>query len=99
MNEVVKDLDFIFVYIDDILVASKTKEEHKSHLGQLFKHLNSFGLNIKTNKCIFGVSELDFLNHKKLLMVFYPHKIKSTLSNIAAVEQSYKNLIIIHGSL
>lgn len=63
MNQVTRGLDFVYVYIDDILVASKTEEEHKQHLHQLFERLEEFGINIKTSKCIFGVSKIDFLSH------------------------------------
>lgn len=65
MNEVVKDLDFpVFVYIDDILVASKNEEEHKQHLKLLFQKLSEFDIKIKSSKCIFGVTALDFLSHR-----------------------------------
>ncbi|XP_064468344.1 uncharacterized protein LOC135379022 [Ornithodoros turicata] len=40
MNAVVRGLPFVFVYLDDILVASKTPEEHKHHLRQLFQRLD-----------------------------------------------------------
>ena len=63
MNEVVKDLDFTYVYIDDILVASQTESEHTKHLTQLFRRLSEYGLNIKASKCVFGALELDFLSH------------------------------------
>ena len=36
MDSVLQDLDFVFDYLDDILVASKSKEEHKQHLAALF---------------------------------------------------------------
>lgn len=64
INEVVKGLDFVFAYIDDILVASKTEEEHKNHLKLLFNRLSDFGVNIKASKCVFGSPALDFLSHK-----------------------------------
>ena len=39
MDRVCQDLNFIFVYIDDILVASKNSSDHKLHLRQLFQRL------------------------------------------------------------
>ena len=63
INEVTVGLDFIFVYLDDILVASRTEEEHISHLQKIFERLDSFGINIKLSKCVFGVASLDFLGH------------------------------------
>ena len=32
MDSVLQGLDFLFVYLDDILVASKDRDEHKQHL-------------------------------------------------------------------
>lgn len=64
MNEVTRGLLFVFVYLDDILVASKTPEEHENHLRLLFKRLDEHGLVLKPQKCIFGVEALDFLGHR-----------------------------------
>lgn len=63
MNEVVYGLDFVFVYIDDILVASIDENQHKSHLRQLFDRLSHYGLTIKQSKCVFGVTSIDFLGY------------------------------------
>lgn len=63
INEVLGDLDFVFVYIDDILVGSKNEDEHLTHLEKVFTRLKDFGLNIKIEKCVFGVTELNFLGH------------------------------------
>lgn len=64
MNQVVQGLDFVFVYIDDILVASESEEQHRVHLGLLFERLRDFGINVNRGKCLFGVSELTFLGHR-----------------------------------
>ena len=64
MDSVLQDLDFLFVYLDDILVASKDKDEHKQHLITLFDRLQAHGLVIKLEKCQFGVPEIDFLGHR-----------------------------------
>ena len=63
MNEVCKGLDFVFVYIDDILIFSKSPEEHKAHLEKLFERLAEYGLNVKPSKCLLGVKALEFLGH------------------------------------
>ena len=64
MDGILRDIPFTFVYIDDILVASHSHKEHYEHLEQLFKLLSTNGLVINKGKCVFGVSELDFLGHR-----------------------------------
>lgn len=64
MNEVCAGLDFAFVYIDDILLASHSKEEHLRHLELLFTRLEEFGLTINVAKSSFGVDKLSFLSHE-----------------------------------
>lgn len=63
MNEVCRGLDFLFVYIDDILVASKNENEHKEHLRLLFERLSQYGITINTSKSILGTDQLDFLSY------------------------------------
>lgn len=50
-----------FVYLDDILVASANRESHLLDLEKVFERLNSKGLLLNIDKCIFGVEELPFL--------------------------------------
>ena len=63
MDEVCRDLEFVFVYIDDILVFSSAPDEHLDHLRQLFKRLELYGLVINPKKCELGRSQLSFLGH------------------------------------
>ena len=63
MDQVCRELSFVFVYMDDILVASNTPEEHDQHLQTLFIRLSQYGLVSNPDKCQFGVSTLDFLDH------------------------------------
>ena len=63
IDEVVRGLDFCYAYLDDIVVASKDPEEHRTHLRKLLQRLQQFGIVINANKCVFGVSEVIFLGH------------------------------------
>ena len=56
-------IPFSYTYIDDLLVASTTSEEHLRHLRTVFERLTEYGIVINPNKCLFDVSELDFLGH------------------------------------
>lgn len=53
----------MFTYIDDLRVASKSIEEHRDHLRQVFERLREHGLQINLGKCEFGKSEILFLGH------------------------------------
>ncbi|GAB1609921.1 uncharacterized protein LOC115213179, partial [Argonauta hians] len=55
MDNVLRGLDFVFVYIDDVLIASRSVSEHEAHLELLFQRLSEFGIVVNPNKCVFGV--------------------------------------------
>ena len=63
MDQVLRGLHFCFVYIDDVLIASTSEEEHKHHLRQVFQCLSEYGILINPSKCLLGVSSLVFLGH------------------------------------
>ncbi|XP_010276476.1 PREDICTED: uncharacterized protein LOC104611204 [Nelumbo nucifera] len=54
---------FILVFFDDILVYSKSWEDHISHLRIVLKILSSNQLFAKMSKCRFGVSQVEYLGH------------------------------------
>ena len=58
-----RDLPFAFIYLDDILVASLSHEEHHQHLTLLFNTLEESRLIVNPDKCVLGVEELEFLGH------------------------------------
>jgi cleavage and polyadenylation specificity factor subunit 1 len=64
IDTVCQDLDFVFAYVDDFLVASRNAECHQQHLRSLFHRLAENGLLINPDKCQFGRSEIDFLGHR-----------------------------------
>ncbi|XP_059839191.1 protein yippee-like 1 isoform X1 [Hypanus sabinus] len=64
MDAVGRDLDFAFIYLDDILIASSCRQEHLYHLQQLYSCLSVFGLTINPAKCQFGLNTINFLGHR-----------------------------------
>jgi cleavage and polyadenylation specificity factor subunit 1 len=64
MDEILKDLDFCFAYLDDILVFSHSPEEHDKHLRSLFTQLKTYGILLNPSKCVFRVPEISFLGYK-----------------------------------
>lgn len=61
MDEICKGLDFVFVYIDDIMIFSRDEAEHMQHLEILFRRLHENGIVINASKSNFLKSEVDFL--------------------------------------
>ncbi|GJT30115.1 putative nucleotidyltransferase, ribonuclease H [Tanacetum coccineum] len=54
---------FVIVFIDDILVFSKSKEEHEEHLRTVLQILRQEKLYAKFSKCEFWLSKVAFLGH------------------------------------
>lgn len=64
MDSVFRGIPYVFVYLDDILVASKNKREHKQHLREVFSRLNSAGLAVNVQKCVFGQEKVKYLGQE-----------------------------------
>ena len=54
---------FVIVFIDDILVYSKSKKEHKEHLRIVLEVLREIRLYAKFSKCEFWLDSVSFLGH------------------------------------
>jgi hypothetical protein len=65
MNKVfMEELDeFVVVFIDDILVYSKSVEEHEKHLRVVLEKLRAHKLYAKFSKCEFWLEKISFLRH------------------------------------
>lgn len=63
MDEVLQGLDFCFCYIDDILIASSSAEEHLFHIDLVLQRLDKYGVILNSSKCHFGLKEIKFLGH------------------------------------
>jgi hypothetical protein len=65
MNSVfMPELDkFVVVFIDDILIYSKSEEEHAQHLRVILQRFRDHKLYTKFSKCIFWLKEVLFLGH------------------------------------
>ncbi len=63
MNHIFYDLldMFVVIYIDDILVFSRTKEEHIQHVKEVLKRLELYKLQAKLSKSFFNQTKIEFL--------------------------------------
>ena len=64
MKKLLKGMKNVEFYWDDILVHTRTWEEHLKTLRELFKRLAQAGMTIRPSKCIFGTDSIDFLGHQ-----------------------------------
>ena len=84
MNKVfMKFMDkFVVVFIDDILVYSKTPEEHAEHLRIVLGELRKHKLYVKYSKCEFWLRQVGFLGHVLTQedVAVDPEKVKAILS-------------------
>jgi hypothetical protein len=84
MNKVFKEyLDkFIVVFIDDILVYSRSEVEHEGHLRLVLQKLRDHKLYAKLSKCEFWLKQVTFLGHviSKGGISVDPSKVQDVLS-------------------
>ena len=64
MDEILGDVPRIFVYIDDILVASESLEQHLQDLKIVFDALSENGMVVQRSKCLLNQPELEFLGYQ-----------------------------------
>jgi hypothetical protein len=71
----------VLVFVDDILIYSKSLEEHAQHLHEVFSLLVAHKLFLKKKKCSFAQTSLEYLGH-----IIGAHGVATDPSKIAAVE-------------
>ena len=64
MDTVFQDINCVFVYLDDILVASSSSNEHLKDLRIVCDRLKTYGLTTRLEICLFGVHAIEFLGHQ-----------------------------------
>lgn len=72
--------DFVIVFLDDILIFSKNKEDHMKHVQRVLQVLRDNKLYAKESKCEFFKTEISFLGH-----VINEHGVHMETSKVAAV--------------
>ena len=92
MDSILRGIDCVFVYLDDILVSSSNRTEHAEHLRIVFRALSSAGLVVQRAKCVFGVQELTFLGHSVSSQGIKPLQERVSAVQEYPVPQSKKDL-------
>ena len=58
------NLTYALIYLDDVIIFSRTEEEHLTQLRAVFERFREHGLKLKPSKCHFLWKEITFLGHK-----------------------------------
>ena len=72
----------VVVYLEDITIFSKKREEHTFHLKQIFECCRKYGISLNPKKCVFVVTEGKLLGH-----VVSKKGISTDLERIKVIEQ------------
>ena len=94
MDTVLEDLlgDFCLVYLDDVIVYSKTLEEHEHHLKEVLKRFKTANLTVKLSKCKFFEESITYLGHEVSINGIIPAE-KNVLKTMSrAIPQNLKEL-------
>jgi hypothetical protein len=82
MDRVGADMPFVFIYLDDILVASPDPVVHRSHLQAVLQRLREYGLVLNLDKCELGRQSVEFLGHR-----ITAGGVEPLLKHVAAVKE------------
>ena len=47
----------VVIYLDDVTIFAKKREEHVFHLKQIFEYCRKYGISLNPKKCLFTVTE------------------------------------------
>ena len=87
INRIFGDLFDVYVisYLDDIIIFSKSAEDHKRHLTEVFNRMRSHKLFVKLSKCEFMKEEVHFCGH-----IVGVYGISLDQDKVAAIKQTPK---------
>jgi hypothetical protein len=85
MNEVFSDMMWksVLIYFDDIVIFSRSFDEHLQHITMVMDRLRTAGLQVKTSKCTFAVTTVSFLG----FVISAGGEIKTHPNKIKAIDE------------
>ena len=64
MDQILQGMANVVCYLDDILIASRTEEEHLATLDEVLSRLEKYGVVVNQSKCKFRTSSVEYLGHR-----------------------------------
>ena len=92
MESLLQDLPRVAVYIDDIVVAGTSVDDHLANLDKVMARLLSVGLTVRKSKCVFAASSIEYLGHVIDAEGLHPSKEKVRAIKDAPEPQSVSQL-------
>nr|XP_050037752.1 uncharacterized protein K02A2.6-like [Dermacentor andersoni] len=83
VDNILKGLDGVTCYIDDIMVTGKTEQEHLKNLEAVLRRLSDRGIRVKKEKCEFFKDKLQYLGH-----VISAHGIEPATDKLEAIAKA-----------
>lgn len=83
METILQGLPGVCVYLDDLLIMGKPKEEHLVNFSAVLSRLATAGMKLKSDKCSFLLQEVEYLGHKILAK-----GLKLTTEKVQAIVQA-----------
>ena len=93
MNKVLKDLLFAIVYLNDIIIYSKTIEKHLDK--KFFHKLCNVKLSMKLSKCHFFTKEIQYLSHVLSTTSIKPLPFGSNLLAVFLLEPFHDHIMVL----
>ena len=99
MHSLIGHLPYTFVYIDDVLIFSRNKEEHLKHVEEVLRILHTANLRIGLEKCHFMTNVINFLGFSITANGITPNKKKCEAIADFPVPQTFHELHRFLGSI
>ena len=68
-----KEWSFVFVYLDNLLIVSRSTAEHVEHLRKVFQRLEVANLELKPQKCKFAQQRIEYSGHSLTADIVCPN--------------------------
>ena len=81
MQQVLGDLPYVQIYIDDITVHSTTFDDHMMHLGEVMRRLKEANLKVNYDKCVWFRKQVAILGH-----VVGSHTVKMNPAKVSTID-------------
>ncbi|KAG0433956.1 Retrovirus-related Pol polyprotein from transposon 17.6, partial [Dictyocoela muelleri] len=92
MQNILGNLDFVKIYLDDVLIHSINIEEHENQIKEVIKKLSKAGLSINLTKSDFYKTKIEYLGHYITPLGYYPKLEKIELYKRITLPKTKKKL-------